>query len=123
MDIKEVNMAINWLIVIVAIIIIFALVKAKYFKHKMGWIIIVVVALLLYFGYVFAVSEKDIDYKSIDGMQTAVKLYVSWLGHAFDNAKVITANVIKMDWKGNQTIDDADNGIEKPQAKQVKKTK
>src|SRR3990167_1132047 len=110
-------MAINWLIVIVAVIV--TLVKTKYLKHKLSWIIIIVVALLLYFGYVFAVSEKDIDYKSIDGMQTAVKLYVAWLGHAFDNSKVITANVVKIDWKGNQTIDDIENPAEKTQVKQV----
>ncbi|MBI2628983.1 hypothetical protein HYW74_02785 [Candidatus Pacearchaeota archaeon] len=116
-------MAINWLIVIVAIIAIFTLVKVKYFRHKAGWIIIIVVALLLYFGYAFAVSGKDIDYKSIDGMQTAVKLYVGWLGHAFDNAKTITANVVKMDWKGNQTIEDVNKEAQKPQAKQVKKIK
>ncbi len=114
-------MAINWLVVIVAIVAIFTLVKAKYFKHKMWWVIIIVVTLLLYLGYIFAVSGNDIDYKSIDGMQTAIKLYVSWLGHAFDNTKTITANVIKMDWRGNQTIDNTDS--EKPQIKQVKNTK
>ena len=116
-------MAINWLIVIVAIIVIFALVKTKYLKHKLSWVIIIVVALLLYFGYVFAVSGKDIDYKSIDGMQTAVKLYVAWLGHAFDNSKIITANVVKMDWKGNQTLDDVNADVQKAEVKQVKKTK
>jgi hypothetical protein len=31
----------------------------------------------------------------------AGRIYLSWLGTIFTNAKSITTNAIKMDWKGN----------------------
>ena len=91
-------------IVIAIILVIFVLIKMRYVKHKLGWLIILGVVLMLYIGFLASTSGKNINYDSWDGTQTAIKLYLSWMGHNINNLKTITANAIKLDWNPNVTV-------------------
>ena len=93
-------------IVIVIIFVIFILVKMRYVKHKLGWLIMLGIILVLYIGFLASTGGKDINYNSWDGTQTAIKLYLSWMSHNIDNLKTITANTIKLDWNPNVTVSD-----------------
>ncbi len=87
------------IVVLIAIIWIFA--ELRRFNHKFLAIFLIILILSSYFGFVITLKEKDIDYKSLDGLQTVVKLYFVWIGSIFKNFKSITAHTIKLDWKGD----------------------
>ncbi|HLD97998.1 MAG TPA: hypothetical protein VI815_01600 [Candidatus Nanoarchaeia archaeon] len=105
---------ISWLVIAILVILIFLLIKARYVKHKMIWVIIIVVAGLLYAGYMFSISKADIDWNSPQGVETAVKLYLSWFVNAFQNAKSLTGQAVNQDWNGNIS-DQTPNGVNKTQ--------
>jgi hypothetical protein len=44
------------------------------------------------------VKSNNIDLKSASGVYSAIKAYGSWFGLAFDNMKVLTGNIVKMNW-------------------------
>ena len=90
-------------IVIVLIFMIFLFVKLKYIKHKISWIIILFLVLTFYIGFLASTAGQDVNLGSFDGSQTAIKLYLSWLGNSFDNMKVLTGQAINLDWGTNTT--------------------
>ena len=104
-------MGIAVIIIIIALIIalIWILVELRRFKHKFFAIFLIILILASYFGFVVTLKGKDIDYKSIDGLQTVAKLYFIWIGSIFKNLKTITANAIKLDWKGDSSSINAKN--------------
>jgi len=91
------------LIISVLIIAIWVIFEAKRMKHKLLAVFLIGLLLFSYFSFNFVFKDEEIDYKSVDGLKTAANLYLSWLGTIFTNVKAISANAIKMDWKGNQT--------------------
>ena len=93
--------AFQWLIVGVLIAVIFLFVKLKYIKHKLSWILILFLVLLFYVGFLASTSGEDIDFKSFEGSQTAIRLYLTWLGNSFDNMKTLTGQAVKLDWGAN----------------------
>ena len=95
--------AFQWIIIVVIIAAIFIFVKLKYIKHKLSWIVILALVLLFYIGFLASTSGQDLNLKTFDGSQTAIKLYLSWLGQSFENMKVITGQAIKLDWGANTT--------------------
>ena len=90
-------------IIIIALVIalIWIFVELRRFKHKFFAIFLIVLILASYFGFVVPLKGKDVNYKSIDGLQNVAKLYFIWIGSIFKNFKTITANAIKLDWKGD----------------------
>ncbi len=94
-----------FLLVIGAIIIIaiFLLVKARYIKHKLFWIFIFILVFFFYLSFVWSGISSNVDLTTFDGAKTAGAVYIAWLGNAFDNIKIITGNVINMDWNINKT--------------------
>lgn len=93
----------QWIVVVVLIAVIFIFVKFKYIKHKLSWIIILFLILLFYVGFLASTAGQDLDLKTFEGSQTAIKLYLSWMGQSFENMKVITGQAIKLDWGTNTT--------------------
>lgn len=87
----------------VGVIAIFSIVKFKYIKHKLVWVLIILFLGALYLGYVMSISKANIDWSSSDGVETAVKLYFGWFAHAFTNMKTITGDAINMDWAGSNS--------------------
>ena len=90
-----------WAIGIVLIILIFTFVRVKYIKHKLSWILLIVLALFIYITFMASIIGKNVDLNTYDGLQSSVKLYFAWLGNAFDNTKVITGNAVKLNWNTN----------------------
>ena len=87
-----------WVFAIAFVLIIILLIKMRYFKHKLSWILIIFGCLFLYLTFMASISGKNIDLNSFDGLRNAGSLYFSWLGNAFSNVKTLTSNAIKMDW-------------------------
>lgn len=89
------------LIIVALIAVIWIFAELRRFNHKFLAIFLIILILSTYFGFVVTLKGKDIDYKSIDGLQTVAKLYFVWIGSIFKNFKSITAHTIKLDWKGD----------------------
>jgi len=85
----------------VLIILVFLFFKAKSFQHRIYTILIVAFILFFYVSGSRVIAENNVDVTSFNGMVTAGKLYVGWLGNIFENTKDIVGNAIKMDWKGD----------------------
>jgi len=100
-------MAIGGTLLIIGIIVavIWVFIELKRFRHKIWAVFLIILILFTYFGFMMSIKGKNIDLKSMDGIKTAGKLYFAWLTNAFKNTKIITTNVIKMDWRGdNSTV-------------------
>lgn len=94
---------IGWIILILAIVAIFFLIKMKHLKHQF-WIILALLFLVfIYLSFTSVIKANDIDLKSPSGIFAASKLYFSWIWHAFSNVKVLTGNAVRMEWFGNST--------------------
>ncbi|MEJ2268125.1 MAG: hypothetical protein P8X70_03550 [Nanoarchaeota archaeon] len=91
-------------VVVALIIVIWVLVELKRVRHKVFALFLIGLILFLYFSSSFVFQGEDINFKSIEGISKAGKLYFSWLGSVFSNLKTVTTQAIKMDWKGNSTI-------------------
>src|SRR3989344_7173046 len=93
------------LVILAICAIVFIFVKLRYLRHKFTWIILLIFILLFYIGFVISTSGKGINFSSVDGMKTAIKLYLSWLVHGFGNLKVLTSHAIKLDWSSSNNTE------------------
>ncbi len=92
------------LVVAILIIAIWIIIEVKRFKHKLFAIFLIILILFTYLSFTSVLKGKDINLKSIEGLQEASSLYLSWLGSIFGNLKSITTHAIDMDWKSiNET--------------------
>ena len=88
-------------VIAVLVVAIYVLVEIKRMRHKVFAVFLICLILFTYISFATVLKGKDIDYKSIGGLTTAGKLYLSWLGSMFGNAKSITTYAVKMDWRSN----------------------
>ena len=89
------------------IIAIWAIIEVKRFKHKVFAMLLIILIIFTYTSFTVTLKGNSIgpeDLKTMSGIVSASKLYLSWLSSIFGNLKLITLNAIKMDWKGNETI-------------------
>jgi hypothetical protein len=100
-------------LIVVLIVAIWLIIEFKRFRHKILAVFLIVLILFTYFSFSAVIKDKGLDLKTFDGMKQAGKLYFVWLGHAFNNMKVVTSNVIGMDWKGNESLNNSSK-ITKP---------
>ena len=90
------------MLIVVLVIIIFK----KEIEHKTTKVLVALLiffVISMFFSY-STIKQQNVDLKSVEGIKTAAGIYFSWLGNALTNAKVITANAIKMDWTPNVTL-------------------
>lgn len=96
-----------WILIglaLIAVIVVSKLIHFKHFKHKVTAIAIVLILFFAYSTFTGVVKSNSIDIKTASGVFQAAKVYVGWLGLAFNNMKTLTGNVIAMDWfPDNQT--------------------
>ena len=91
----------NWMLILLVVAVLFILFKLIHFRHfKQKVVVVFVVLLLLFLVLTFSsvVQNNNINLKSPTGLAVAGKVYLSWFGSVFDNLKVITGNIIRMDW-------------------------
>jgi len=91
------------IIVLLIVAAIWIFVEVKRFKHKAVAVLLIILILFTYISFVATVKGKNIDFKSMDGIKQAGKLYLSWLGSVFGNVKTLTSNAIHMDWSANKS--------------------
>jgi len=89
------------LIAVIALTLI--LFEAKKTKHKLILILILGFILFGYFSFVMVFKGNPISIKSLSDIDKILNLYFSWLGQVFNNVKVITGQIIKLNWASNST--------------------
>ena len=90
-------------IIVIAAIAIFLLFGFKKMRHKFLALFLIALVLFSFFTFNAAFSDKKISINSLSDLGKTFKVYFSWLGNVFVNIQSITANAVKMDWRGNQT--------------------
>ncbi len=94
---------VSWIIIAILILLVYLFFKAKNIQHKFYTIIVIAFLLFFYVTGSRVLSESNMDLGSFEGVITAGKLYVGWLGQVFANTKNIAGEAIEMDWTGNST--------------------
>ncbi len=97
------------LIVVLAIVFIWILLKFKEMRHKIFSIFLILLILFTYFSFTASLSGRNIDFTTTSGWGEAIGLYFSWLGNAFVNVKSITAYAIGANWNNVNTSGTAQN--------------
>ena len=90
-------------LVIAVVALIWILFEMKHLKHKLFAIFLIALILFGFFSYNAVFKGKEIKVESISDVTGLAKIYFSWLTTAFNNIKVITAQVVNMDWQGNSS--------------------
>lgn len=91
------------IIVLAIVVLIWLSIEFRKFKHKIFAIFLILLILSFYFSFSAVIKGKNLDLKSFEGMKQAGKLYFLWVGNAFKNVKVVTSNVIDMNWGFNSS--------------------
>ena len=89
---------IGWLILAILVVLLFVFYKARHMKHRIYILLAIIVLIFIYTTGTKIVNQSNLNLNTLEGIVNASKLYFSWLGHAFNNAKVIIGNAIHMDW-------------------------
>ena len=85
-------------IAFILIALIFISANMKNLRHKLRWVLLLIVCLILYTTFLMSISGQNIEVFTTDGMKEASGLYFSWLRNALRNLGTITGNAIRMDW-------------------------
>ncbi|MEK6886010.1 MAG: hypothetical protein AABX17_03525 [Nanoarchaeota archaeon] len=96
---------IGWILLILvaaALIVVFKM-NIGEMKHKIYLFFVLLFFVVFIFTFMKVVNANSVDLTSASGIFSSVKLYFSWLGHAFSNVQVLTGNVVRMNWFGNMT--------------------
>lgn len=100
----EVGIAI--FVVAALIIVVWVLVEFKRVRHKVFALFLIGLILFLFLSSTFVFRDHDIDFKSVEGIVSASKIYMAWLGSVFTNFQT-TINAVKTNWEENKTNDTA----------------
>ncbi len=105
----------NWLLIIIAIVIVLMFLKFRHVKHRTFAIIIILLLAFFYVSYTKVMATQNLDLKSLSGIDNAARLYFSWLYSAGINVKALAGNAIHMDWgiKTNSSSPIDNSGAEK----------
>lgn len=94
----------TFFIVGVLIVAIWLIIELKRMRHKIFAFFLIALILFTYFSFNLVLKKNNVDLGSVSGLVEAGKLYLSWLGSAFGNAKTITANAVKLDWSNSKNV-------------------
>ena len=90
-----------WIVAAMLIVLVLLLVKFRYFRHKMSWILIIFILVFVSITFVMSIAGKNLDLNSTKGVSQAGKIYLVWLTNSFNNLKVLTSQATKLDWNFN----------------------
>lgn len=96
----------NWLIVggVVLVLLVFAFFKFRDTRHKLTFFIVIILLAFLIIS-IFEVSRSiNANINTLSGVTQVGKVYFSWLGNLFTNAKTIGGYAIKQNWGVNSTV-------------------
>ena len=97
----EINFILIGIAALAILLWIFSGIKDK--QRKFFVLLIILFLLFAVYGFNATFSGRDVQISSVGDLGNAANLYLSWFGNAFNNIKILTANAVKLDWKGNQT--------------------
>lgn len=98
---------VNWVIIVLAILCIYILTKVSHLRHKFFTIFVIILIFLAFGAVSIFNSNNKLNLNTVEGAITAGKLYVIWLGNAFDNVKTLTGKAVQMEWTvTNKTLVD-----------------
>jgi len=91
-------------IVAIVIVAIWLVIEVKRLRHKVFAMFLIALILFSYLSFTLVLRGSGIDLKTVPGLIEGGKLYFSWLGSLFGNAKSMTSHAIGLDWTGgNET--------------------
>jgi len=93
-----------WIIIVVAVIIVFFILKFNHLKHRIYTFALGGILLFLGISAYYIIVTNNIHLTDLEGIMKFFSIYFSWLGNLFVNGKEITANAINMDWGGNSSL-------------------
>jgi len=98
-------MGVGIALIVVGILIaaIWIFIEFKRLRHKLFAIFLIILILLAYVSLSYTFKGQVINFRTVEGWETAGKIYFSFLGNIFGNFKTITSDAIKMDWSKNET--------------------
>ncbi len=88
----------NWIIIVVIVLVGYLIIKFGNIRHRFFMILLLLFALFLYLSMAYVTKQNDLDFTSADGIVKSLKIYGGWLGHGFQNLKILTGQAVKMDW-------------------------
>jgi len=89
---------ISWIVIVILVVIGIFAIKLNHLKHRVFIIMLVLIALFLYASMALVTTQNDVNFDDSEGFFHAFKVYKGWLANGFENVKVITGHVLKMDW-------------------------
>lgn len=95
------NIVLIFAIAIAALIWLLSVIKGH--KHKLFAIFLIGFLFFSIYGFNATFSGKNISIDNLGDFADAAGLYLSWYGNVFNNMQILTANAVKLDWKGNDT--------------------
>lgn len=99
------GLGIGFFVVAALIAVIWVFIEFKRLRHKIFAIFLIGLILFTYVSFSVVIKNHNIDFKSVDGWLSAGGLYFGWIFSAFDNAKYLTAQAVKLDWSSaNETV-------------------
>ncbi|MCK9567983.1 hypothetical protein M0R72_03440 [Candidatus Pacearchaeota archaeon] len=95
------NTILIFAIAVAALIWLLSVIKGH--KHRLVAIFLIGFLFFSIYGFNITFSGKNISLDNFEDFGNAAKLYLSWYGNVFNNMQILTANAVKLDWKGNDT--------------------
>jgi hypothetical protein len=80
------------------IVLVFLFLKYREIRHKLSFVVILFLLLLLGLSFWNVYSTNKLDLGTFDGFVNAGKVYFNWIGGVLGNAKVLTTYAVKQDW-------------------------
>ena len=91
----------DWFIIGVIAVVVFALLKFRHVQHRLLIAFIIIVVLFFFTNVSNVIKENNINLRSFDGIVTMGKIYFNWFIHLGKNIANVAGYTVKMDWQGN----------------------
>lgn len=89
----------NWILIAAVLVLVVLFFKAHEVRHKVFAMLMIVLVLFFLVTFTQVAVQPGVSFSSFEGITSAGKIYFAWLGQAFGNAKAITGDAVKMDWR------------------------
>jgi len=95
----------NWIIITALLIVVFFVVfKYKEARSRIGLLTALIVILIVGVSFWWVYSSHNLTLNSFDDFVETGKVYFSWLGGIFGNAKTLTTYAIRQNWSMDSKI-------------------
>ncbi len=97
-----------FIIAIFVVLVVFIAFKMNNLRTKMSYIFIFLgVSFLFLTGYLI-LSGEGVNFSTIEGISSAAKTYVSWIGTAGSNIIKVSSYALNQEWKSDSITNSTD---------------